>query len=119
MQIEAIEKGDRPSVDIPIRLFSFGDIAIISLPFELFCEPRSRLCEAFERICGKRLIVCGYADHVRSYLPDALALSEGGYETESACVWYAIPGKYTPDSESTLLSACEKLFMSLSGKQNE
>ena len=119
MQIEALEKGDRPSVDIPIRLFSFGDIAIISLPFELFCETRSRLCEAFERICGKRLIVCGYADHVRSYLPDALALSEGGYETESACVWYAIPGKYTPDSESTLLSACEKLFMSLSGKQNE
>ena len=116
MQIEAIEKGDRPSVDIPIRLFSFGDIAIIALPFELFCETRVRLCEAFERICGKKLIVCGYADHVRSYLPDALALSEGGYETESACVWYAIPGKYTPDSESTLLSACEKLFLRLAEK---
>ena len=118
VQIEALEKGESPSLEIPIRLFSLGEAAIISLPFELFCETRTRLCEAFERITGKRLIVCGYADHLRSYLPDALALSEGGYETESACVWYAIPGKYTLDSESILISACEKLFMSLAEKQN-
>lgn len=116
MQIEALEKGESPSLDIPIRLFSIGEVAIISLPFELFCETRARLCEAFEGITGKKLIVCGYADQLRSYLPDALALSEGGYETESACVWYAIPGKYTPDSESTLLSACEKLFLRLAEK---
>lgn len=119
LQIEALEKGESPSLDIPLRLFSLGDFAIISLPFELFCETRARLCEAFERICAKKLIVCGYADHLRSYLPDALALSEGGYETESACVWYAIPGKYTPDSESTLISACERLFMRLLEKGNE
>ena len=116
MQIEALEKGESPSLDIPIRLFSIGEVAIISLPFELFCETRARLCEAIEGITGKKLIVCGYADQLRSYLPDALALSEGGYETESACVWYAIPGKYTPDSESTLLSACEKLFLRLAEK---
>ena len=119
LQIEALEKGEKPSLDIQIRLFSLGEVAIVSLPFELFCETRARLCEAFERITGKKLIVCGYADHLRSYLPDALALSEGGYETESACVWYAIPGKYTPDSESTLLSACERQFMRLLEKENE
>lgn len=110
IQIETLEKDEEPSVDIPFRLFSLGEVAVLSLPFELFCETRARLCESFERITGKKLIVCCCADYVRAYLPDALALSEGGYETESACMWYSVPGKYTPKSEPTLISACERLF---------
>jgi len=110
IQLEAMESEGENFVNAPVRLFDLGAFAIMALPFETFVETRDKLCRAYEKVTGKTLIVCGCADRVFAYLPDPVSLAEGGYETESACAWYAVPGNYTPDSEPTLVSECEKLF---------
>lgn len=110
IQLAEIAENKDPSVNARVRLFELGDVAILSLPFETFVETRNALCDAYTEITGKRLIVCGCADRVFAYLPDPLSLSEGGYETEGACAWYAVPGKYTQNSEPALVFACKELF---------
>ena len=110
IQLNECRKEEKPSVTVRVRLFDFGDFAMLSLPFETFVETRKALTEAYMEICGKKLIVCGCADKIYAYLPDPLSLSEGGYETEGACAWYAVPGKYTASSEPTLVSSCRALF---------
>lgn len=111
IQLDAVQKGKVPSVNARVRLFSIDNFGILSLPFETFIETGRALCDEYEAISGKKLIVCGHADRVLSYLPDPTSLVEGGYEAEGACVWYAIPGKYTKDSEPTLIEGCRKLFL--------
>lgn len=111
IQLAEVKKEVSPTVTARVRLIEFSDCAIISIPFETFVETRAALCRAYEEIKGKKLIVCGCADRVFAYLPDPVSLSEGGYETESACSWYAVPGKYTEKSEPALIDACKKLFL--------
>jgi len=110
IQLDAMDNADGNFVKARVRLLDMGPFALITLPFETFVETRASLCRAYEALTGKKLIVCGCADRVFAYLPDPVSLAEGGYETEGACAWYAVPGNYTLLSEPTLVSECEKLF---------
>jgi neutral ceramidase len=69
------------SLECELQCFRLGDLVLAAHPFELFS---SLSLEIRELSKVKHLIMAGYANGYRGYLPDGKSAREGGYEVEDA-----------------------------------
>jgi len=57
----------------------------------------------------RRLLPLGYSNDVIAYIPTAQILSEGGYEAESSCPIFGLPGPFKPELEDLVKNAVKKM----------
>jgi hypothetical protein len=58
-----------------------------------------------------RLWVAGYSNDVMAYIPSRRVLLEGGYEGETAMVYYGLPTRWGPNVEEQVVSAVHELLL--------
>jgi neutral ceramidase len=51
------------------------------------------------------VIVAGYSNRVKGYIPSKRVLAEGGYEGGDSMIYYDLPGPFTPAVEDTIFGA--------------
>lgn len=57
----------------------------------------------------RRILPLGYSNDVIAYIPTEQILQEGGYEAESSCPWFGLPGPFTPEIETILKAVVKKM----------
>jgi len=57
----------------------------------------------------RRILPLGYSNDVIAYIPTVQILEEGGYEAESSCPWFGLPGPFKPEIETLLKDAVKKM----------
>ncbi len=85
-------------------------VCLVFCPGEPFVEYGLALRRAFPG----RVIPIGYANDAPGYLPTAAAHLEGGYEVDSAFMFYGEPGVFSPGSEQVLSAGLQALARALS-----
>ena len=70
--------------DAELYCVRFGDVLLLGLNAEVF----SRFTDLVREMTGRRVYVVGYANGVMGYLPTKEAYEEGGYEVETAHLFY-------------------------------
>lgn len=87
-------------------------IWVLALPFEVFVETKAKILKqaAALGVAPEQILLCSCANAVKAYLPTPEAIAEGGYEVESSYIWYGLPGRYTAQSEPSVVQACLKLI---------
>ncbi|MFM7918844.1 MAG: hypothetical protein ACKPJJ_01390, partial [Planctomycetaceae bacterium] len=77
----------------PIQVWSFGDAATLTfLGGEVVVDYSLRIQQELSR---DRSWVAGYSNDVMAYIPSRRVLLEGGYEGESAMIYYGLPTKWS------------------------
>jgi neutral ceramidase len=82
---ERIAAGTIPrSVPVELQHVRLGSTHLLCVNAEIF----SRLADDLRSATGQRLYVVGYANGLIGYVPTDAAFDEGGYEVESAYIFY-------------------------------
>ena len=98
----------------PIQVWSFGDAASLTfLGGEVVVDYSLRIQQELSR---DRSWVAGYSNDVMAYIPSRRVLQEGGYEGESAMIYYGLPTKWSTDVEEHIIRETRALHESLAKK---
>ncbi|NIA15779.1 MAG: hypothetical protein GWP08_17070 [Nitrospiraceae bacterium] len=90
MMVARAERGDPLThAEIDIHAVRIGAVKLVCLGAEVF----SVMADQLRAAVGERTYVVGYANGEMGYLPTAAAYAEGGYEVESAFIYY---GAFAP-----------------------
>ncbi len=96
------------SLAYPVQAIRFGeDLTLLALSGEATVEYGLRLKREFPK---ENLIVMGYANEVRCYIPSLAVLKGGGYEPVTSMIYYGLPGPFAQDVEETVIAACRKVL---------
>ena len=96
------------SLPYPVQAVRFGDdLTLLALADEVTVEYGLRLKREFP---NEHLIVMGYSNEVRCYVPSLAVLHGGGYEPQTSMIYYGLPGSFTDDIEETVIAACRKVL---------
>ncbi|MCA9016972.1 MAG: neutral/alkaline non-lysosomal ceramidase N-terminal domain-containing protein [Planctomycetaceae bacterium] len=94
-------------ISYPVKSWVFGDdLAMVFLGGEVVVD----YSLAIKQRHGAKLWVTSYANDVPCYIPSERVLQEGGYEGQSAMVWYDLPGPFAPGLEKKILDEVDLLF---------
>jgi putative membrane-bound dehydrogenase-like protein len=107
--LERLDRGEALPTKLPylVQSWAFGDdLAMVFLPGEVVVDYSLRLKREFDRA---RLWVNGYANDVPCYIPSERVLKEGGYEGETAMVYYDRPNKFAPGVENLIVNAVHEI----------
>ena len=92
-------------VTVPLQAISMGNVTIVAIPGEVFCE----IGLAIKEMSKSDIMVVGYANGNIGYIPTAEAYREGGYEVEHAFKRYGLK-MIGPKSEEIILGAARSLL---------
>jgi neutral ceramidase len=99
----------------PIQGWAIGDAATLTfLGGEVVVDFSVRLKQELR---GESTWVAGYSNDVMAYIPSRRVLMEGGYEGESAMIYYGLPTKWSPEVEDHIVQEVIGLHRKLSGEQ--
>ncbi len=92
----------------PVQAVRFGDdLTLLALAGEVTVEYGLRLKREFPK---ENLIVMGYANEVRCYIPSLSVLRGGGYEPVTSMIYYGQPGPFAENVEERVVAACRKVL---------
>jgi neutral ceramidase len=93
---------------VPVQAVRFADnLAMIAIGGEVVVDYSLRLKREYP---NTNLIVAGYSNDVMCYIPSRRVLREGGYEGESAMVYYRQPGAFADNVEDRVVAACRRVL---------
>lgn len=100
----------------PVRVNSsallLGEVALVTLPGEPFCELGMEIKKASPVECT---LVAGYANGNAGYLPTRSEYPRGGYEVEEAYKYYGYPDCWAPSVGESLVANALEMIQSLKG----
>ncbi|MFM7151138.1 MAG: neutral/alkaline non-lysosomal ceramidase N-terminal domain-containing protein [Gemmataceae bacterium] len=93
----------------PVQVWRLGDQVLwVALGGEVVVDYALALKKMLAR--DKQTVwVAGYANDVMAYIASARVLKEGGYEGESAMIYYGLPTKWSSVVESLILTKADEL----------
>ena len=95
----------------PAQVWQFGDdLTLIALAGEVVVDYALRLKK---ELGEDKLWVAGYSNDVFAYIPSLRVLNEGGYEAESAMIYYGQPTRFAPSVEETIIRKVHELVARL------
>jgi neutral ceramidase len=98
----------------PIQVWSLGDAATLTfLGGEVVVDYSLRIQQELAR---DRSWVAGYSNDVMAYIPSRRVLMEGGYEGESAMIYYGLPTKWSADVEEHIIREVRSLHAAVAKK---
>ena len=56
------------------------------------------------------VILAGYSNMVKGYVPSKRVLGEGGYEAGDSAIYYGLPGPFAPEVEDTIFAAVRRVL---------
>jgi hypothetical protein len=90
-------------VHVAVQALGIGDVAIIGMA----CEPFVKTgLEIKRRSSYRQTFVAGYTNGCVGYVPTASAYPHGGYEVQTAHLFYRVPEPVVPAAEQMLVDAC-------------
>lgn len=88
-------------LECPVQAVAIGaDWALVGLGGEVVVDYALRLKADYP---GRTLVVAGYCNDVRCYIPSRRVLKEGGYEPVDSMIYYGLPGPFAETVEETLI----------------
>ena len=93
---------------IQIGVLRVGEWALAAMATEPFTETGLAIKAASP---AKTTFVAGYTNGCNSYLPVANAYQQGGYEVETAPLFYGLPSGFAQGGAETITSAVQSLFV--------
>lgn len=93
-------------VELPLHVLRIGDVTLVGLPVEPFCEIGLRI----KRRLGPGTIVLGYANAMFGYMPVAEEYPLGGYEPTSGFRNFGLPSAFAPEAADMVVErVCAEL----------
>ncbi len=111
--LTAIERDGKlsESYPYPVQMWKVGDNATMTfLGGEVVVDFALRLKA---ELAGANQWVAGYSNDVMAYIPSKRVLLEGGYEGESAMIYYGLPSKWSEHVEEHIVSTAKELEASM------
>lgn len=105
-----LDRGETLPTTLPylVQTWAFGqDMTMVFLPGEITVDYALSLKHDYGY---HRVWVNGYSNDVPCYVPSRRVLEEGGYEGETAMVYYDRPTKFAADVEDRILQAVRRLM---------
>lgn len=90
----------------PVQMLRLGDLQIVTLGGEVVVDYALRLKN---ELPGSTIWVAGYCNDVMAYIPSLRVLQEGGYEGETAMIYYGLPTKWSPVVEDHIVNSVKEL----------
>jgi neutral ceramidase len=90
----------------PVQVWHLGDLQITTLGGEVVVDYAVRLKN---ELPGTANWIGGYCNDVMAYIPSARVLKEGGYEGETAMIYYGLPTKWSEDVEEHIVRTAKEL----------
>ena len=87
-------------------MLRLGDLQIVTLGGEVVVDYALRLKT---ELPGSTLWIAGYCNDVMAYIPSLRVLQEGGYEGDSAMIYYGLPTKWSPAVEDHIVKSVMEL----------
>ena len=104
-----------PTYDYPVQMWAIGDgVRMTFLGGEVVVDFSLRLKA---ELSGPENWIAGYSNDVMAYIPSKRVLDEGGYEGESAMIYYGLPTKWSPNVEEHIVSTAKELDAELTSTQ--
>ena len=89
------------SLAYPVQAVRFGSrLGLVALGGEPVVDYALRARRELPNV-----IVAGYSNVVKGYIPSKRVLEEGGYEAGESMIYYGLPGPFTPAVEDTICTA--------------
>ena len=95
-----------PTYPYPVQMWRLGDLQITALGGEVVVDYALRLKI---ELPGASNWIGGYCNDVMAYIPSARVLKEGGYEGETAMIYYGLPTKWSGDVEEHIVKTVREL----------
>ena len=95
-----------PTYPYPVQMWRLGDLQITALGGEVVVDYALRLKSD---LSGSTNWISGYCNDVMAYIPSARVLKEGGYEGESAMIYYGLPTKWSGNVEEHIVKTVREL----------
>lgn len=90
----------------PVQLLRLGDLQIVTLGGEVVVDYALRLKN---ELPGSMIWVAGYCNDVMAYIPSFRVLQEGGYEGETAMIYYGLPTKWSTAVGEDIVKSVKEL----------
>ena len=104
-----------PTYDYPVQMWAIGNgVRMTFLGGEVVVDFSLRLKA---ELSGPENWIAGYSNDVMAYIPSKRVLDEGGYEGESAMIYYGLPTKWSPNVEEHIVSTAKELDAELTSTQ--
>jgi len=111
MNVIAREGDLSPSYPYPVQMWGIGDnVQMTFLGGEVVVDYSLRLSA---ELPGRSNWIAGYSNDVMAYIPSKRVLLEGGYEGESAMIYYGLPSKWSTDVEEHIVRTAQELSSQL------
>jgi len=111
MNVIAREGDLSPSYPYPVQMWGIGDnVQMTFLGGEVVVDYSLRLSA---ELPGRSNWIAGYSNDVLAYIPSKRVLLEGGYEGESAMIYYGLPSKWSTDVEEHIVRTAQELSSQL------
>ncbi|MDA1230976.1 MAG: neutral/alkaline non-lysosomal ceramidase N-terminal domain-containing protein [Planctomycetota bacterium] len=106
--LEKISRDGRlsPTYPYPVQVLRLGELQIVTLGGEVVVDYALRLKD---ELPGSSVWIAGYCNDVMAYIPSVRVLKEGGYEGESAMIYYGLPTKWSVDVEDHIVRTVKDL----------
>ena len=95
-----------PTYPYPVQMWRLGDLHITALGGEVVVDYALRLKS---ELPGTTNWIGGYCNDVMAYIPSLRVLKVGGYEGESAMIYYGLPTKWSADVEEHIVKTVKEL----------
>ena len=98
-----------PAYPFPVQVWRFGDELLMTmLGGEVVVDYALRLKS---ELPGPSNWIGGYCNDVMAYIPSVRVLHEGGYEGETAMIYYGLPTKWSLDVEEHIVRTVRELAL--------
>ncbi|HSK08880.1 MAG TPA: hypothetical protein VK911_04845, partial [Vicinamibacterales bacterium] len=89
------------ALEYPVQAVSFGsELALVALGGEPVVDYALR---ARRELPG--VVIAGYSNSVKGYIPSERVLAEGGYEAGESMLYYGLPGPFAAGVEDAIFGA--------------
>lgn len=105
--LKAYDEG-RPMISLPypVHTICLGeDLAIVAIGGEPVVDYALRARREWPGV-----ILAGYSNSVKGYVPSARVLAEGGYEAGDSAIYYGLPGPFAAGVEETIFKAIHQVM---------
>lgn len=99
-----------PTYPYPVQMWRLGDLQITTLGGEVVVDFALRLKS---ELPGAANWIGAYCNDVMAYIPSLRVLQEGGYEGESAMIYYGLPTKWSADVEEHIVKTVKEMAVEI------
>jgi neutral ceramidase len=93
-------------LEYPVQAIRVGpDFALVALGGEPVVDYALRARRELPNV-----VVAGYSNLVKGYIPSKRVLAEGGYEGGDSMIYYSLPGPFTPSVEDTIFATIRSVL---------